>query len=413
MKDFIEKIRISDEKDLLSYMEEVFNATAVNFLLTYQDRQEKDRFLSNYVRGYHLPLSPQLGGRLHTISQDIIGLLDYTDRPVSFYISNNPEFNAAAYFNHNEDEPHYIVLNSGLVDKLSEDEMRFVIGHEVGHLIYEHSVFKRVVEYIYPHEAPPFLTGIYLLWANLSEMSADRVGLLAARDFETALGAMFKMSCGLDMMHFQVDTKNFMNLTDSIVKEMMAVRQNYLEGLHPANPVRIKALDCFYRSRLRQSFLENRQYVEDEELNEKTDELISLLQKRPLDDVEYAKLDFLTATGYSLIKSDEDIAPEECDELMNILSHFYYWPPAYLDSLRKDGNLTEIIDKSSAYIVENVPQDVRLLFNALIPLVMKDRRIKDEEINELINIAEKLKIPTAEVVETILDGIRQLYKPLS
>jgi Zn-dependent protease with chaperone function len=297
MKDFIEKIRLQDETVLLTYMEQAFNASAINELLAFKDKQEKDRFLSSYVRGYHLPLSPQIGGRLHTVSQEILKLFEFTGRPVTFYINNNPEFNAAAHFNHNEDEPHFIVLNSGLVDKLTEDEMRFVIGHELGHLIYAHSVFNRIIEFIYPEEAPPFLTSIYRLWRNLSEMSADRVGLLAVTDFETALSAMFKMSCGLDMMRFQVNTSNFMSMTDGIITDMMTSPQNFLGDTHPTNPVRIKSLEVFYHSKLRQSFLTKRLYIKDSKLTKKTDELISLLQKHPTGDAEHAKLDFLAAAG--------------------------------------------------------------------------------------------------------------------
>jgi len=413
MKDFIEKIRLQDEKELLAYMEQAFNASAINGLLAFKDKQEKDRFLSNYVRGYHLPLSPQIGGRLHTVSQEILHLFDLSERPVTFHISNNPEFNAYAYFNYNEDEPHYIVLNSGLVDKLTEDEIRFVIGHELGHLIYAHSVFNRIIEFVYPEETPPFLTSIYLLWRNLSEMSADRVGLLAVTDFETALSAMFKLSCGLDMMRFQVNTSNFMAMTDGLVTEMMTTPRNFLEEIHPANPVRIKALDAFYHSQTRQSFLADRLYLEDDELTKKTDELISLLQKRPTDDAECAKLDFLAAAGYYLIKSDEEITAEEYDELMNILSNYYYWPPTYVDNLLKDTDPMEIIDKAAAYIADNTPQDVRPLFDQLIPLVTRDRRIDDKEIDALLTIAEKLKLPMPEAVDTLLEGIRCLYKPLA
>ena len=413
MKDFIDKIRLQDEKKLLTYMEQSFNAPAINALLAFKDKQAKDRFLSNYVRGYHLPLSPQMGGRLHTISQEILKIFEFSERPVTFYISNNPEFNAAAYFNHNEDEPHYIVLNSGLVDKLTEDEMGFVIGHELGHLISVHSVFNRIMEFIYPAGAPLFLTGIYHLWANLGEMSADRVGLLAVTDFETAISAMFKMSCGLDMMRFQVNSSNFMAMTDGIITDMMTSPQNFLEDTHPVFPVRIKALDAFYHSKLRQSFLEKRICIEDDDLTIKTDELISLLQKRPIDKDEYAKLDFLAAAGYYLIKSDEGIVAEEYDGLINILSNYHYWPPDYVDNLLKDTDPMDLIDKAAAYIVENTPQDIRPLFNQLVPLITKDRQIDDKEIDALLTIAEKLKLPTPEAVDMLLEGIRNLYKPLA
>ena len=414
MKDFIEKIRLQDEKELLIYMDQAFNAPAINKMLAFKNKQEKERDISDLMRGFNLPLSPQIGGRLHTISQEILNLFEFTERPVTFYINNDPECNAFAYFNPNEDEPHIISLNSGLVDKATEDELRFIIGHEFGHLIYAHAVFNRLISFIYPDRQPPFLNNIYRLWANLSEMSADRIGALAVTDFETALSAMFKITCGgLDMMRFQINASNFMAMTDGIITDMMASQQNFLGETHPTNSVRIKALDVFYHSKLRQSFLEKRIYLEDDELTKKTDELILLLQQRPADEAEYAKLDFLAAAGFYLIKSDEDIDAEEYDELINILSAYHYWPPDYVDNLLKDTDPMEIIDKAAAYIVENTPQDVRPLFNQLIPLIMKDRRIDDKEIDALLIVAEKLKLPKAEAVDEILSVIRNLYFPLA
>lgn len=409
MKDFFEKIRINEEKDLLTYMQQAFNTSAINALLKIKTKQEKYSLLPIYMRGDHLHLSQQIGGRLHTVSQEILNLFEFTERPVKFCISNDPEVNAFAHFNHNEDEPHFIVLNSGLVDKMTEDELKFTIGHEFGHLIYAHSVFINVMNLIYPEGTPPFVNNIYSLWRSLSEISADRVGLLAVTDFEPALSAMFKITCGgLDMMRFQINASNYMAMTDSIISDIMTSPHNFSGETYPTNSVRIKALDVFYHSKLRQSFLTKRLYAKDNKLTKKTDELISILQKRPIDKDEYAKLNFLAAAGCYLIKSDEDIVAEEYDELINILSNYHYWPPAYVDSLPKDTDPMEIIDKAAAYIVKNTPQDIHPLFKQLVPLITKDRRIDDKEIDALLIIAEKLKLPKAEAVDEILSAISNL-----
>ncbi|HOQ42866.1 MAG TPA: M48 family metallopeptidase [Smithellaceae bacterium] len=415
MKNYIEKIRLNEERELLSYMEEAFNAPAINSLISFQDQENKDRFWSDVTSGFYVPLSPRVGERLYALTQEIIGRVDYTERPITFYIRNDSEFNACAIFNHNEDEPHYILFNSALVDKLTDNEMKFIIGHELGHLMYEHSVFSRIVDLIYPDaSAPPFLSGLYALWANLNEISADRMGMLAVNNFETAISAMFKMSSGVDMASYQVSMTNFMEINEALVREMSTRKRQILMGDHPVNPVRIKAIEAFRHSTLYRSLLDEGRYVEDQELDEKTDKLIDLLRKYPENDTEQAKLDFLAAAGYHLIGADEEIVPEEYDELMNILSVFHYWPPFYVKSLIKENDPMEIIDRSASYIVENCsPHDVCNLFEALIPLVTRDRHIRQQEIDALMLIAEKLKFSGPEAVKTILEGIRYLYKPLS
>ena len=412
MKAFLEEIRLPDEKKILCYLEEVLNVGTINDLLAFYANQKKDRSLSKKMQ-FNLPLSPQVGGNLFALAQDILHLLNYSDRQVAFYISNDPGFNATSYFNRNEDEPHYIVFNSGLVEKHTEKEMRFVIGHELGHLIYRHSVFDHVMEYIYPSGLPNFAKIMHQLWSNLSEMSADRVGSLAVDDFDTAVSAMFKMSSGLDMKCFQVNAMHFMALNDKLVADMTASRLNYLTETHPANPVRIKALDVFYHSRLRNNFLKSRKRVQDNKLLKQTDELIALLKEQPEDVIDHAALDFLTAAGCYLINGDGDVAAEEYDGLMNMLSDFHSWPPDYVQQLLRKNKAMTIINKSASVILEKCPQYASKLLRTLVPLITRDQRIKNDEIEALLLIAGKLKLTQADAVEIILEEIRGSYQPMA
>lgn len=411
MKTFIEEIRLPDEKKILDYLEEVLNVSTITDLLSFHANQKKDRSLSKKMQ-FNLPLSPQVGGNLYALTQEILHLLNYTDRPVAFYISNDSGFNATSFFNRNDDEPHYIVFNSGLLEKHTEKEMRFVIGHELGHLIYKHSIFNHVVDYIYPSGFPDFIKKIYQLWSNLSEMSADRIGSLAVDDFDTAVSAMFKMSSGLDMESLQVNAKHFMAMNDKLVADMTTSRLNYLTETHPANPLRIKALDVFYHSRLRTNFLQSRKFVQDNNLRRQTDKLIALLQEQPEDDIDQAGLDFLAAAGYYLINSDGDVAAEEYDEFMNMLSVFHSWPPDYVQQLLKKKKIMNIINKSASVIVEKCPQYVISLFRTLVPLITINKRIKNDEIEALLTIAGKLKLSKPEAIEIILENIRGKYQPM-
>ena len=411
MKTFLEEIRLPDEKKILDYLEEVLNVNTINDLLAFHANQKKDRSLSKKMQ-FNLPLSPQVGGNLYALTQEILHLLNYTDRQVAFYISNDTGFNATTYFNRNEDEPHYIVFNSGLLEKHTEKEMRFVIGHELGHLIYKHADFDYFIEYIHPSGFPNFIKKIHQLWSNLNEMSADRVGSLAVDAFDTAVSAMFKMSSGLDMESLQVNAKHFIAMNDKLVADMTTSRQNYLTETHPANPLRIKALDIFYHCRLRKNFLKSRKLVQDHKLRRQTDELIALLKDQPEDDIEQAGLDFLTAAGYYLINGDGDVAAEEYDEFMNMLSEFHSWPPDYVKQLLKKNKMMTIINKSASVIIEKGPQYVPSLFRTLVPLITIDKRIKTDEIEALLLIAGKLKLPKLDAIEIILEKIRSKYQAI-
>ena len=93
-----------------------------------------------------------------------------------------------------------VVLSSGLVERLKPDEVRFVVGHEVGHHLCEH--------WKYPQHDEENSVGFRLAALQLSraaEISADRIGLVASVSLESACAAMIKVASGLGSPHVRVD----------------------------------------------------------------------------------------------------------------------------------------------------------------------------------------------------------------
>ncbi len=119
------------------------------------------------------------------------------------YVKNEEEINA---FTAGVSKP-IIVVNSGTVDHLDEAELLFVIAHEVGHIKSGHVLYYQIASYL------PVIGNIIgdatfgignlmslglqvalLHWQRTSELTADRAGLLATQDPETALRAMMKLA---------------------------------------------------------------------------------------------------------------------------------------------------------------------------------------------------------------------------
>ena len=72
-------------------------------------------------------------------SADVAAVLDAEECP-ELYVRASPMFNA---YTIGMNKP-IIVVNSGLVDLLDEDEeMRFLLGHELGHAMSGHAVYRR------------------------------------------------------------------------------------------------------------------------------------------------------------------------------------------------------------------------------------------------------------------------------
>ncbi len=77
--------------------------------------------------------------------------------PVDFYVTGNSTINAFSIASEDAGHPHIVNVNSELFNLMSEDELRFVIGHELGHLINQDTALKRLIYFVYPPQTttPP------------------------------------------------------------------------------------------------------------------------------------------------------------------------------------------------------------------------------------------------------------------
>ena len=104
-----------------------------------------------------------------------------------------------------------IVATSGLVNAFSPKELTFVIGHELGHYICGHCRCHALARFLtekVTEQIGKFFDGmtkstisiatsgirpLLMSWFRYSELSADRAGLLACRDFEAGCAAFLKL----------------------------------------------------------------------------------------------------------------------------------------------------------------------------------------------------------------------------
>lgn len=133
---------------------------------------------------------------LYKILEETFQTLDLKFFP-ELYVEQDYYINAYTT-GHNNDA--FIVLGTGAVDKLTTDELRFVIGHECGHIKSGHVVYHLMCTYFNQllgafSALSSFLASVTLYkWVRMSEFTADRAGLLACQDLDTALSAIMKSS---------------------------------------------------------------------------------------------------------------------------------------------------------------------------------------------------------------------------
>ncbi len=122
--------------------------------------------------------------------------LDLNRDDFRFFVMGNPAINA---FTTGSGIPT-VVANSGLINAFSKDELKVVLGHELGHYICGHVRCHALARYLSSAAwyTPAWLAALSLepllmSWSRYSEISADRAGLLAGKDFEAACGVFLKL----------------------------------------------------------------------------------------------------------------------------------------------------------------------------------------------------------------------------
>jgi hypothetical protein len=173
-------------------------------------------------------------GRLYCLSdtvrvdrnqcKDLYGLLVEScailDMPVpQLYIDQRPFANAFTFCV----ESPIIVLYSGLIDLLDEDEWRVVLGHELGHIKAGHVLYRQIAEFLanllmrlggrtfgLAQGLGMGLFYAFFHWYRQSDLTADRAGLLASQDIITVLNVEMKLAGGSRKLYAQMDKDAFL-----------------------------------------------------------------------------------------------------------------------------------------------------------------------------------------------------------
>ena len=202
-------------------------------------------FQANAVR-----VGPTQFPRMNALYADVLTSLDWATRP-DLFVSQTPFVNAGAY---GMDRP-FIVINSGALKLLDDDEMRTLLGHELGHVMSGHALYHTILVLIVfvGMNFLPFLTGIVLApvelalleWYRKSELSSDRAGLLASQDPTASMRMFLKMAGGgdaaqMDLNAFLVQAKDYEESGGALDRVFKIL--NTLPQSHPFNTLRAAEL---------------------------------------------------------------------------------------------------------------------------------------------------------------------------
>jgi Zn-dependent protease with chaperone function len=176
-----------------------FNLVASKFIEFVYERPQLVYLMANSIQA-----GPRQYSTIYGMFRECVRDLDISPEPTLF-VSQDPEVNSYAM---GQEQP-YIVINTGLLDLLTEDEIKTVLAHELGHIKCGHTILTQMAMWVMNAASTigemTFGLGnivsnglifAFYEWRRKAELSADRAALLVMENPRTVMTTMMKLSGG-------------------------------------------------------------------------------------------------------------------------------------------------------------------------------------------------------------------------
>ena len=207
-------------------------------------------FQANAVR-----VSPTQFPRVHSLYRDALRVLDAPSE-YPLYVTQTPMVNAGAWGM----EKPFITVNSGTLLLLNERELTFILGHELGHVMSGHALYRTMMYILVRLASLGFpIVGLaaravlaaLMEWYRKAELSCDRAGLLAVQEPEAAMNTMLKFAGGgrdgqtnpTEFIQQADDYRQQGDLVDQVFKVL-----NMLDMTHPFPVIRVAEMRTWFES---------------------------------------------------------------------------------------------------------------------------------------------------------------------
>ncbi len=239
-------------------------------------------FLTHDLLGNAVKVGPNQFPRIHRIAGECAQTLGIP-APQVYIVPQIGSINAATY---GVDNDAFIMVHAATVDALSDEELRFVIGHECGHIQNNHVVYLttlHMLRVILQAAAAGVLLAPFLMpatlalqsWARAAEVTCDRAGLLCCKNPTVATHSFVKLAIGSRRLFDQMNV-------DAYLDQLKEVKGGYgrmgeLQRSHPYLTKRIEALRVFAESALYRSAVGEQGGVDRAELERRTEEIVRVM----------------------------------------------------------------------------------------------------------------------------------------
>ena len=301
-----------------------------DYLATAEEQaRDRDRGLRQQLLKDGIRLSEPISPRIFRLFREVCETVG-TQTSIEVFCLPDTRVNAFASLDIQEKGNFTLVaVTAGALELLTDAELKAILGHEVGHLAFEHNRLNSLVSTDENNPSmtvlPPLGESLFLRWRRKAEISCDRIGLLAAGDFDVAARALLRATFGLSEKNLNLDVEALLAQIEEIRQRPELLDEAFAS--HPLLPIRLKALDLFARSEKarRNGFGPSSPEaapLDDAALEGGVDQLLLLTRRYPWKPLEQAKMRAIALAGALLLSADGDCSSDEIKILIQTLHHF-------------------------------------------------------------------------------------------
>jgi hypothetical protein len=204
-------------------------------------KEEYFHYRRRLLLGDSIRVTKDLLPNIYKCFQECLDVLGGDDRKGELYIHQSGEYNANVL---SDGHRFDVLVNSGLVKDFCDEEICFVLGHELGHVIYQHDDIPVSAIVKSSNSLSEDAERVLYKWSRSAEISADRVGLLCAGSLESAVSALFKTSSGLTTIDSRIVINSYREQYKELKDHIERVGGFHEEErTHPMTSIRFKALE--------------------------------------------------------------------------------------------------------------------------------------------------------------------------
>jgi len=370
-----------------------------DYLETYEEnRRQIDQGVRERLLKEGIRLSQRLSPRIYRVIGEVCQALCLESQAEVFCLPST-DINAFAVMDVRKDTTYSLVgITAPALERLEDAELRSILGHELGHILFGNN---RLAALISTDAANPSVTvlpalgeSLYLRWRKKAEISADRVSVLASRDFKATATSLLKATFGLSERNLNLDVEALVNQVDEIRGRPELMEEVFAS--HPLLPIRLKAVELFSRSAKAQraGYPVEGTPLGDDELEDAIDDLVKLTRRYPFQPLHQAIMRAVALGGALLLGADKDVSDEEVKILVQILHKWFTDEPEAEIITDREQIATRLPEALAAVCKDGQLDDKGFILSRLADVALADGALMDAESALMLDIAKQLEIPT-------------------